>query len=216
MKIKELINRYKTDHEWQSIVSATISFVMSGFFLVYNLVLGIIHNLIWHYSISVYYLLLMVLRAIVVFKEKKWKNLPLEQLESNRITLFKMESYCFILIDLAMIVPIIMMIFAQRQVHIGMIPAIAMATYTTYTVTMAIIGFKKARGKGNWSIIALKIISLKSAIVSILTLQNTLIMVFSEDANSLLPLTSVTSGVMFLGMITISVLALRKAIKQCK
>ena len=55
----------------------------------------------------------------------------------------------------------------------------------------------------------MKIINLKDAIVSILTLQNTMVMVFGNET-SMLTLTAYTSAGMLVGMFILTILSIRK------
>ena len=50
------------------------------------------------------------------------------------------------IITISMIAPAIFLIIGKRTYDLGMIPAIAMAAYTTYSVTFAIINYYKVKG----------------------------------------------------------------------
>ena len=55
------------------------------------------------------------------------------------------------------------------------------------------------------------------ALVSILTLQNTLIMVnMKDESNQMLPLTAVTSAAIMLAVLALSIAALRKGVMRLK
>ena len=55
------------------------------------------------------------------------------------------------------------------------------------------------------------------ALVSILTLQNTLIMVnMKDESNRMLPLTAVTSAAIMLAVLALSIAALRKGVMRLK
>lgn len=115
-------------------------------------------------------------------------------------------------INIALIVPIAVMIKGHRVVNLGMIPAIAMATYTTYRVAMAIINFRKS-GKSNSPIIReLRNINLIDTLVSILLLQNTLIMVNDNGmTEDMATLSIISSTAIWLLMGVVSIVSLIRA-----
>ncbi len=212
MKAIPLIRELKNDKVLRSFISSTVSFIATTVFLAYNFVMGIMLRSVWNFSISFYYLLLVLLRAFILFSEKKWLNMTARERANKRILLFNRTCRMLILVDLALIVPISLMVLSQRSVKIGMIPAIATAAYTTYKVILSAVHYSRARKHENLSLYGLKIINLKDAIVSVLTLQNTMVMAFGTG-NSMLPLTACTSAAMLIGMILLTALLLRKGRK---
>lgn len=62
-----------------------------------------------------------------------------------------------------------------------------------------------------------RMINFIDALVSILTLQNTLIMVnMKDESNRMLPLTAVTSAAIMLAVLALSIAALRKGVMRLK
>ena len=88
----------------------------------------------------------------------------------------------------------------------GLIPAIAMAAYTTYKITMAIIHMKKQQAH-HVLVCELRTINLIDALVSILTLQNTLIMINAGkgEVNNMLTLSAISSAAIYLLILGITV-----------
>ncbi len=197
------------DYEARSFIVSSFSFAMTGIFLVYNVWLGFVYKALWNFSIGIYYLLLLVLRGAIILAEKRWRYNEKEEREQKRVRLFQHISRVLLLLDFALIVPIILMVFLQRNVDMGMIPAVSVAAYTTYKVVIALINYTKARVRENISLYGLRIINLKDAVVSVLTLQNTLVMVFS-NGKSMQMLTSYTSAGILIGMIALTILLIRK------
>ncbi len=210
MKVKQFFRRTLSDRAYRWYVVAIISFILSIAFLTYNLILGVIFRLVWNFSVTFYYLLLMLIKAIILQSENKWKLLSETELRSKRLKLFKLENVFLLLIDFALIAPITLMILSQKNtVNIGMIPTIAVAAYTTFRVVMACINYHRSKKTDNLALHGLKIISLKEAIVSIITLQNTMVVVFG-DFKQMLTLTTVTSAGMLASMIAISIMQIIK------
>ncbi len=122
------------------------------------------------------------------------------------------------LLNLALILPISLMVVLKKPVNMGLIPAITMAAYTTYKLTMASIHIQKQKrsNHNNILIVELRTINFIDALVSILTLQNTLIMVkqTTSSGNDMLVLSSISSAVIYAVIIFVTVRLLIKGLKK--
>ena len=124
-------------------------------------------------------------------------------------------SAALFLLNLALAAPISLMVFGKRDYNLGMIPAITMATYATYKVTMAIIRYKKSDKHGLPAI--MRSADLTDALVSVLTLQNTLLIATGGAAEqNMRILTMCSGGVIFPGIVAVSVIAFAREIKYGK
>ena len=94
-----------------------------------------------------------------------------------------------------------------------LIPAISIAAYTTFKIVMASMNLRRMRKSPDSLIRILRTISFIDALVSILTLQNTLISVNSTEFDrSMFVLAAATSAVIFIAIMVISVISLRKSL----
>jgi len=75
-----------------------------------------------------------------------------------------------------------------------LIPAIAMATYTTYRITMSIIHYIKTRKNHNPLIAEIRLINFVDSLVAILILQNTMIIAVTGEVTSDMKLLSIVSS----------------------
>ncbi|MCD7822538.1 MAG: hypothetical protein LUG86_00735 [Oscillospiraceae bacterium] len=200
------IERYRTDYEFRTFAGAWLSLGITVLFAVYNGYLGIASLSLWHGSIAIYYILLTLIRGIILISERKNKA---------RLRTLKISTCFLLILNIALICPIALMVMFEKPVNIGMIPAIAMAAYTTYKIVMALVNFgsKKKRRSGNILISELRAISLIDAIVSVLSLQNTLIMV-NGGAESMLTLSAITSGAMYALVLVITIRLLMTKISR--
>ncbi len=188
----------------KSFVFALSSIIINFAFLFYNLFLGLKYGSIWNYSISIYYFFLFFVRAFIVICEKRWEGKDNELLSIRRRKLYISECSVLLVLDALMVLPITLMILSERQVRLTTIPAIAVAAYTTYKVTLAIINYRRAVKVGHLSVEGLRIISLTDAVVAVITLQNTLIAVFGEGED-MTTLTSYTSAGLLLFMVLLHI-----------
>lgn len=202
-KIKEKLK----DKETRWYISTAISFLVTMAFPIYNGFLGIYKHSIWNGSICVYYLFLVALKLVILASEKKIQKYDDEELKSSkRRKVFFVLSIIIFVMNLSLVVPISLMVLSQKEVDFGLIPAIVVATYTTYKITMAIINYIKYKNYANLAFRQLRTINLIDAVLSILTLQNTLIMVNSGSVSGeMFTLTAITSfaGISIIMAVTI-------------
>lgn len=195
MKVKDWILKIKSNSDYRDALMFVISTIMTLAFAIYNRVLGAVNKSIWHESIGLYYLLLLIIKVIIVLTQKDAKKRTFERKEKINKIVFYITGVILFLVNIALTVPIILMIKNQRTVIFGLIESIAIAAFTTFKVYMAIRNYIKNRKATNIIVKEIKTISLIEAIVSILTLQNTLITVNGsvEEDEGLTTLTIVSS-----------------------
>ena len=215
MKISELKAKLK-DKETRWYTAIAISFLLTILFALYNGFLGIYSHSIWNGSICFYYLFLVALRVIILVREKKTSKVEDSSIQSQkRRKTFVAISIIMFVMNISLILPITLMVLSEKQVDMGLIPAISIAVYTTYKVTMAIINFVKYKRYQNLAYRQIRIINLVDAILTVLTLQNTLIMVNDGGVHGdMLTLAAVTSFVATIIIVALPIYALRKMLKE--
>ena len=161
-------------------------------FTIFNGAIGILYRSVWNISICIYYVLLAIVRRIIVRSQRKTvdKHQDKEMIKKTYVV----THIILILIDVALVVPIALMVIGARSYTYGMIPAISMAAYTTYRMTMSIIHYLKSKRNENRFIRVIRTINLQDTLVSVLTLQNALIIANGDDMASMMRLTMWTSA----------------------
>ena len=167
-KIKTWIAKWKTDYDFKTVASAVGSLAVTMVFAIYNGFLGIYHSSVWYGTICVYYMVLAGLRGTIILFQRK-------QREKSGEKVYITASVLLLILNISLIVPVSLMVIQQKPVNMTLIPAIAMTAYTTYKITMASVNLKRRRKSADNLIRMLRTISFIDALVSILTLQNTLI-----------------------------------------
>lgn len=217
-KISSFLKRWKKDYIFKTLASSVISFSVTILFALYNGFLGIRLLSIWHGGICVFYLLLAAIRGIILLTEKNNRTRADKQKSECRQRTFIISAFLLLLLNLALILPISLMVVLKKPVNMGLIPAITMATYTTYKLTMASVHIhrQKRRNYNHILVVELQTINFIDALVSILTLQNTLIMVkqTTSNGNDMLVLSAISSAVIYAIIIFVTVRLLIKGLKK--
>ena len=202
------LRTWREDETCKALTSAAASFGCTALFSLYHGCLGLQYGSTWHGSIGAFYLLLMAIRGMVLLTEKGNRSRPEAEQDRCRRQTFLISSILLLTLDLALIVPITMMAVLDKPVSMGLIPAIAMAAYTTWKITMASIRLSRQRRRPSGSILVweLRTVNFIDALVSILTLQNTLIMVngTEQGTDHMLPVSAASSAVIYAAIVGIT------------
>ncbi len=185
-------------------IGVTGGFAATALFALYNGGLGIWYSSLWYGSICIYYTLLSLLRGILLAAERKAGKMERELAESYRKRIFYVTSWIVLAINAALTIPISLMVLDQRPIQTGMIPAIASAAYTTYKISTAAVKWK--RTSGTMLEQELSMIRFVDALVSVLVLQNTLIIAVEGGISpQLFRLVAISSAGMLLLVFAVSV-----------
>ncbi len=178
-----MLKRLKDDYVFRTVVTAALSFFATVAFTGYNLFLGIAYKTVWNAEIAVYYAMLVLLRAYAFFSERTINRSVVNDAKRKRRVSNKIYiSQCVILFltGVALIAPVSHMVLQKKQVNYSTVPAIAMAAYTTFKISVAVYNYFKTRKNYGLFVKMLKNISLADALVSVLVLQYTLVMIFGN------------------------------------
>ena len=199
-RIKDFQKIWKSDYYFSTVFSSAISTLISIVFALYNGALEIVYQSWWHGLICVYYLLLATIRAILIGTRRK-----------NQKTIRMITYLLLLVLDVSLIGPIYVMVSGERSYTYGLIPAIAMAVYTTYRITISIVHFSKSRKKDKSLLFELRMINMTDALVAVLSLQNALIIANGGMNEGMRTLTAWTSGGIYLVIVLITIMSFIKA-----
>ena len=205
----KFLKRMKNDYTFRTFVFSSLSCFVTVAFAGCNAILAIIYRSAWNIGSCI--------RIYVIFSERKFYKTGLDEQRKGRQRKkrFLVQSILLFIIDFILIAPIAMMVMQQKEIHYTAIPAIAIAAYTTYKVTMSAKHFIKARKSNHLSIKMLRNINFVDALVSVLSLQYTLIMTFDGGSikKDMHTLCAISSLIIWGWIIVISVFTLSRAIK---
>lgn len=209
--VGSFLRKMRGDFAFRTFVFAALSICATVLFAGYNFVLGMLYGAAWNVCIGVYFSFLALLRAYVFFAERRIEFSPRsrEDKERAKARAFAVQSAFLFVLDLALIAPISLMVLEDKSIEYSAIPAIAVAAYTAYRVTLSARNFFKARRQENRSVKMLRDISLMDALVSVLSLQYTLVMTFGEgvEEGGMLPLCAASSFGVWAFLVAFSVRA---------
>ena len=158
-------------------VSLYGSLAWNALYGIFQLWLGFYHHTFWFYSLGAYYICLGVMRFFLVRHTARYA--PGERMEAE-LKKYRACGIVFLVMNLALALIIFFMVYWNRTFEHHMITAIAMAAYTFTTLTTAIVNVIKYRKYNSPVFSASKAISLAAALVSMLTLESTMLTTFGD------------------------------------
>lgn len=214
----QFLRTWREDETCKALMSAAASFGCTALFSLYHGYLGLRYGSAWHGSIGAFYLLLMAIRGSIFLTERQNRVRPEAGRDLCRRRIFEISAALLLVLDLALIVPITMMAVLEKSVSMGLIPAIAMAAYTTWKIIMASIHLSRQCRRPGGSILVweLRTVNFIDALVSILTLQSTLIMVngTEQGTDHMLPVSAASSAVIYAVIVGITLRMLWVGIRR--
>lgn len=173
------------------VISLTINVIYGG----YHLISGLLYNSVWLISNGVYYLVLSLIRLVLVRYERKQTLL---ESENAKLLLgwkgFQLCGVLMFLLNIAMTGMVIQMIWDGRGSSYPEIMVYTVATYTFYRLTTAIIRVVRNGKDGNPIHGAARNISLTAALMSLYSLQITMLNVFGDGTGNDILINSLSGG----------------------
>ena len=216
-RIRQLFARWKrgSDDDDRTFAAAAGSLAVTAVFALYNGFLGIYLSSLWYGTICVYYIVLAVFRGMIISAIKKVarKSNP----ERFRKRVYFASAALLLFLNICLVVPVSLLVIRMKPVNMSLIPAIGMAAYTTYKVIMSSVNLKRIKKSSDSLLKMLRTVSFIEALVSVLTLQNTLIMVNSKgDGSEMLAISALSSLAIMLAVLALSAAAMKKGVSDLK
>ena len=145
---------------------------------IFQLWLGFYHRTFWFYSLGAYYICLGVMRFFLALHTTRYAPGAKMQTELYK---YRACGIIFLVMNLALTLIIFFMVYWNRTFEHHMITAIAMAAYTFTALTTAIVNVVRYRRYNSPVYSASKAISLAAALLSMLTLESTMLTTFGKE-----------------------------------
>jgi len=175
--------RWREDPHLRVKTSLYAALFWNGVYGAHQIALGIYHRTFWFWSIGIYYFFIALMRFFLMKHTRRYKQR--EQMLAE-LAVYRACGWIFLLMNLALSLIVFFMVYWNRTFEHSMVTAIMMAAYTFTALMLAIINVVRYKKYESPVFSASKAISLASALVSILTLETTLITTFGEkDITSL-------------------------------
>ena len=208
--------KWKEDTRLRVNVSLYGSLAWNALYGLFQLWLGFYHRTFWFYSLGAYYICLGVMRFFLARHTTRYS--PGERIKTE-LKKYRACGIVFLVMNLALALIIFFMVYWNRTFEHHMITAIAMAAYTFTALTTAIINVIKYRKYNSPVYSASKAISLAAALVSMLTLESTMLTAFGKETMTVIEqkwMLGATGGVISLLIVATAIYMIAVGTKKLK
>lgn len=159
-----------------------VSFAVDVAFALFDGVMGIVTASVWYGVIAVYYLFLSALRGGILLLSRRAakRSGGAAPDEREKLKIYRLCGALLLVLEIALLGAVTLMVRQGKPMNYSKIMAIAMAAYTFYKVILAVYNAFRVRKLRDPVLQCFRNINLTDAAVSLLSLQVTLVAVFSE------------------------------------
>ena len=184
VKRSALCARFLEDYTFRTILTTMPAFLINMAYTVYNGVIGIMNRSEWFITMAVYYSLLGIMRYRAVSTGRKISRMEdPQQIERRQLSVIRTDGILLMVLNLALSGVVLLTIAQETAKTYSEIMMISIAAYTFYKITMAVINMIKVRKMQSPILIVIRNIGAADALVSMLTLQATMLASFKETSS---------------------------------
>ena len=207
LKKFKFTNTMLTSYGYRTIIFGICSFILNILYLIFLGVLAIMSKSIWYGSITIYYLVLSLIKGTILYSKKRNGDKLKSQINTYR--------YCgiiFIFLTFAFSGVIVLIYTSNMYFEYAGLMIYAVAAYTFYKLVLAIYNIFKARKQDDLYIQSIRSINLASAFISLIVLQVAMFQAFSPENNKSFA-NGLTGGMVSLILFILGILIIIRANK---
>ncbi|MBQ8038613.1 MAG: hypothetical protein IJ274_01830 [Lachnospiraceae bacterium] len=217
-KRNKYITLYQSDAQLRVKISLYSSVVFNILYALLQLFSGFHFHSIWFYALAGYYTLLAVMRFFLL---KDARKIVAGENKFYEYLLYRLCGILLLLMNLTLGVIVFYIVWQNRGFEYHYIHTITMAAYTFTAMTLAVINVIKYRRFESPLMSAARVISLASALVSILSLETAMLTAFGAPGTDsfrqlMTALTGAAVCLLILAMAIYMIIHSTKKIKKLK
>ena len=176
MRAHETTRRWLEEKDFRAEVSLRSGLCMNLFYAVLKWSSGLYYHSAWLISVGVYYLIFALIRFVLLRNDR-----CSDSSESSRIKAYRSCGIMLFAMNAAMAGMAVQMVVSDRADQYSKTLVILSAAYTFYMFTLAAVNMVKFRKSKNRILTAAKDMSFVGAVMSMFSLQTSMLATFSGD-----------------------------------
>lgn len=175
------LHRVVTSYRFRTVVFTYLGTIIASAYIVINLFYGIKDHFLWYFAMSVYYVIIGIMRGLILSRDRK-----AQKMEEETGTEYEKKSFLItgVILTLSTIVMAGIVTMTVRN-NLAFLTArgilvYGIAIYTFYKLGMSVLNLHTASKQSSWSVKAIRNIGFVDALMSLLHLQITLITIYSS------------------------------------
>ncbi len=203
--------KYLTDPRFRAEVSLYLGLFVNLLYIAVKLASGIVYRSVWFIALAVYYLILAVMRLMLA------RRLNVRD-EVSQLRRYRLCGIMLLFMNQALAGIVVLMVRHDRGFEYPGYLIYAMATYSFYAVTVAVINIVRIRKHKSPVLSAAKAVDLVAALVSILSLTTAMLTRFGgeDDAGFNRTMTASVGGGVCTAVIAMAIYMICRANKKLK
>ena len=170
-------NKLLKDYGYRTIVFSVVSFVLNVAYISLILVMAIMSKTAWYFTITVYYIILAFMKGNIFHSKRKYGT------EVKEAKAFRFTGIMFVVMTVVFSGVMILIYKANHYFEYAGLLIYAVAAFTFYKLTLAIINIFKAKKHNDLYIQNIRNINLANALISIIILQVAMFQAFAPEYN---------------------------------
>lgn len=211
-----LVNRFFREDMFRAEAALYQGFLINLLYAGIKLFSGIIYKSVWFVALSVYYILLAVMRASLLHYVRTHGSSEAD--EAAELRRYRLCGIILLFMNQALVGIVVLVVTQNSGFEYPGMLIYAMAAYAFYAVTIAVINMIKFRKYGSPVMSAAKAINLTAALVSMLSLETAMIAQFGGNDTSMFRqiMTACTGGCVSFFVVVMAVFMIARSTKQLK
>jgi len=174
------LHRVVTSYRFRTVVFTYLGTIIASAYIVINLFYGIKDHFLWYFAMSVYYVIIGIMRSLILSRDRK-----AQKMEEETKTEYEKKSFLItgVILTISTIVMARIVTMTVRNLAVLTTRGIlvyGIAIYTFYKLGMSVLNLHTASRQSSWSVKAIRNIGFVDALMSMLHLQITLITVYGS------------------------------------
>lgn len=188
--------------------------VLNICFAIFKVVMGILYRTQWLFAMAGYNVILSIMRFVLVRRDITDRNEDEQTKRFQGLQSYKVCGWLMLLLNVAISVIVIMVVLDNQTITYPGFMIYAIAAFTFYYLTMAIIDVVKYRKRSTPVFSAVKRIELAKAMVSVFTLQVAMLTQFGADDDFNYQIVNGATGGAVCVMITVMAILMLTGVKK--
>lgn len=190
--------RFFGDIHFRAEVALYRGFFINLLYIIMKLVYGILYRSVWFIALAFYYILLAVARFMLFRRTPDYATM------ATRLRRYRACGILLLVINQALTGVVVFIVHQNRSFNYPGLLIYGMAIYAFYAIGSSVVNVVKFRNRGNPILSASKVVSLVSAMVSMLSLTTAMLARYNGDAEDFRVLMTGTVG----GFVCVTVIAM--------
>ncbi|MBQ9790011.1 MAG: hypothetical protein IJW24_00240 [Clostridia bacterium] len=195
------------DYGYRTTIFSAFSLLINITYVAFLGVTGIMSGSAWYISLTVYYLVLSLMKGSLFYSKHK-HNTPLKKARAYRFS-----GIMLLFMTIAFSGIVVLVYTSNMSFEYAGLMIYVVATFTFYKLGIALYNIFKARKQNNLYIQTIRNINLASALISIVVLQVAMFQSFSPELNKSIA-NGLTGGLISIIIMILGIFMISKANKQ--